>query len=143
MTTFSTANGATNSSITRFLPVIGRVLIALIFLLSGLGKIAAPSGTQAYIASAGLPLPLVAYVIALVVEIGAGVLLIVGYQTRIVALVLAVFTIAAAVGFHHSLADQNQMIHFLKNLAITGGLFQVMAFGAGNFSFDARSSRRC
>jgi putative oxidoreductase len=122
----------------RYLPVIGRLLIAVIFLISGLGKIAAPAMTQGYIASVGLPLPLVGYLIAIAVEIGGGILLVVGFQTRIVALVMAAFTVATALGFHHDFGDQNQMVHFLKNIAMTGGLLQIVAFGAGGFSIDSR-----
>ena len=95
----------------------------------------------AYIAAAGLPLPVVGYAIALVAEVGGGLLLLLGYQTRYAALGLAVFTVAAAIGFHHNFADQNQMIHFLKNLAITGGLLQIFAFGPGSFSLDARAAK--
>ena len=118
--------------------LIGRVLLAAIFLLSGINKVTAPEATQAYIASAGLPAPLVAYVVALVVEIGGGVLLLIGYQARWAALALAAFTIVTAFGFHNNFAEQNQMIHFLKNVAIAGGLLQVFAFGAGAFSLDKR-----
>ncbi|HEY4365595.1 MAG TPA: DoxX family protein [Steroidobacteraceae bacterium] len=117
---------------------LGRLLIAVIFLISGFGKLAAPAATQGYIAAAGLPLPLIAYLVAVVVEVGGGILLVLGYQTRIVALAMAVFTIAAAFGFHNHFADQNQMIHFLKNIAMAGGLLQVVAFGAGMFSIDGR-----
>jgi putative oxidoreductase len=131
------ADASTNSLV----PAIGRLLIASIFLLSGVGKIFAPDATQAYIAAAGLPLPVVSYAIALVVEVGGGLLLLLGYRTRLAALGLAIFSVAAAVGFHHNFADQNQMIHFLKNLAIAGGLLQVVTFGAGGFSLDARTGR--
>jgi putative oxidoreductase len=131
------ADASTNSLV----PAIGRLLIASIFLLSGVGKIFAPDATQAYIAAAGLPLPVVSYAIALVVEVGGGLLLLLGYRTRLAALGLAIFSLAAAVGFHHNFADQNQMIHFLKNLAIAGGLLQVVTFGAGGFSLDARTGR--
>jgi putative oxidoreductase len=124
------------TALTRYAPFLGRVLIAVIFLFSGFGKIADPTGTQGYIVAAGLPLPLVAYLIAVLVEAGGGLLLLVGYQTRLAALALAAFSVAAALGFHHDFADQNQMIHFLKNLAIAGGLLQVVAFGAGAFSLD-------
>jgi putative oxidoreductase len=117
---------------------LGRLLLAAIFLVSGLGKIANPQMTQGYIASAGLPFPLLAYLIAVAIELGGGALLVVGFQTRIVGIVMAVFTVAAALGFHHEFADQNQMAHFLKNIAITGGLLQVAAFGAGRFSIDSR-----
>ncbi|RTL53799.1 MAG: DoxX family protein [Bradyrhizobiaceae bacterium] len=122
----------------RYLPFIGRVLIAIIFVLSGLSKIGNPAGTQAYIAAAGLPLPELALWISVVIETLGGVLLIVGYQTRAVAAVVALFTLAAAFAFHTNFADQNQMIHFLKNICMTGGLLQVVAFGAGPFSLDAR-----
>lgn len=123
-----------------YVAVAGRVFIALIFLISGVGKIASPGMTQGYIASAGLPLPLVVYVIAIAVEVGGGALLIVGYQTRIVALVLAAFTVVAGVVFHSNFSDQDQMIHFLKNIALAGGLLQVAAFGAGRMSVDERQA---
>jgi len=132
--TASVANG--NTSV---LPLVGRLLIAAIFLLSGLAKAADPAGTIGYIASAGLPFPQIGYATALVVEIVGGVLLAIGYRTRLVASALAAFTLAAAFGFHFQLSDQNQFIHFFKNLAMAGGLFQVIAFGPGRFSLDARS----
>jgi putative oxidoreductase len=116
----------------------GRILIAVPFLMSGVGKIAAPVMTQGYIAAVGLPLPAVAYAIAIAAEVGGGLLLLLGYKTRAIAAALAVFTLATALGFHTNFADQNQMIHFLKNLMIMGGLLQVAAFGAGRFSLDAR-----
>ena len=127
---------------TNLLAAVGRLLIAIIFILSGFGKIAAPAATQGYIAAVGLPLPLLAYLLAIVVELGGGILLLVGYQTRIVSLIVAVFTLATAVFFHSNFADQNQMIHFLKNVAIAGGLLQVAAFGAGSFSIDGLRARR-
>jgi putative oxidoreductase len=126
---------------TRYLPALGRVLIAVLFLLSGLNKIASPAATQAYIASAGLPLPFLGYIAAIIVEVGGSILLILGFQTRIVALVMALFTIAAALSFHNNFGDQNQMINFLKNVAITGGLLQIVAFGAGALSIDGRSGK--
>ncbi len=125
----------------RYLPALGRLLIAAIFILSGITKITTPAATQAYIASAGLPIPLLSYLAAVVIEIGGGILLVVGFQTRIVAAVLALFTIAAAVSFHANFADQNQMVHFLKNISMVGGLLQVVAFGAGAWSLDMRSDR--
>lgn len=133
-TTASATLGTTYTN--GVLPLIARVSIAAIFLLSGLSKLTAPAGTIGYIASAGLPLPEVGYAIALLVEIVGGLLLVVGYRTRIVAAALALFTVAAAIFFHNTLGDQNQFIHFFKNLAIAGGLLQVVAFGAGRLSFD-------
>lgn len=117
---------------------VGRLLIAAIFLISGVGKIAAPAGTIAYIASAGLPLPPLAYAVAVAVEVLGGLALIAGWHTRKAAAIMALFTLAAAFGFHAHFADQNQFIHFFKNVAMTGGLLQVVAFGAGRFSLDNR-----
>ena len=119
----------------------GRVLLAVLFLFSGFGKIMAPEGTQAYIAAAGLPFPLLGYLVAIVVELGGGILLLLGYRARIVAWVMAAFTVLAALCFHNHFADQNQLIHFLKNISIAGGLLQVAAFGAGGLSIDARAGR--
>jgi putative oxidoreductase len=130
------------STDTRYIPLLGRVLIAAIYLLSGFGKLTAPAATAGYIASAGLPLPLLGVIIAIGVELGGGVLLVLGYQTRLVALVMAIFTVATAVFFHNNFADQNMMIHFLKNIAMTGGLLQVVAFGAGSLSLDALLGRK-
>jgi putative oxidoreductase len=122
----------------RYLPAIGRLLIAAIFIVSGLGKIAAPAMTQAYIASAALPMPTLTYLIAIVIEVTGGLFLVIGFHTRATATVLAAFVMATALSFHHDFADQNQLIHFLKNIAIAGGLLQVCAFGAGTFSLDNR-----
>jgi putative oxidoreductase len=121
--------------------VIGRILIAALFLIFGFQKFGAPAGTQGYIAAHGLPVPALAYAVAVAVEIGGSVLLVVGYKTRPVALIMAVFTAATALFFHNNLADQGQMTQFLKNFAITGGLLQVAAFGGGRFSLDARLDR--
>ena len=127
-------NTSTNSS----LPVAGRLLLAAIFLISGAGKLAAPAMTIGYIGSMGLPFPTLGYAIALLVELGGGLLLVLGFQTRLVALALAAFAIVTGLVFHHAIADQNQLIHLLKNFAIAGGLLQVAAFGAGAFSLDER-----
>jgi putative oxidoreductase len=126
---------------TRYLPLIGRVLIGLPFAMSGLGKLAAYGPTTAMIAAAGLPVPPLAYLVAVALELGGGLLLIAGYQVRPVAVALAVFCVAAGVAFHSNFADQNQMIHFLKNVMMAGGLLQIAAFGAGAISLDNRLSR--
>ena len=126
-----------NSTQTAF-ALIGRVLLAAIFILSGASKLADPAGTIGYIASAGLPFPKLAFVGAAAVELLGGLALVVGYRTRYAALALSVFSLAAALAFHSALADQNQFIHFFKNIARAGGLLQVAAFGAGRFSLDAR-----
>jgi putative oxidoreductase len=131
-------SSTTSNSTQGVLPLVGRILVATIFILSGLSKIGAPAATQGYIAAMGLPAPLLAYIGAIVMELGGGLLLLVGYRTKVVAAALAVFSIVTAFVFHHALADQNQMIHFLKNLAMAGGLLQFVAYGAGRISLDSR-----
>jgi putative oxidoreductase len=116
----------------------GRVLISAIFILSGLSKLAAPAATIGYIDAVGLPFAPVAFAAAVAVEVVGGVALIAGFKTRWVAGVLALFSVVTAIAFHANLADQNQFIHFFKNIAMAGGLLQVIAFGAGAISLDAR-----
>jgi putative oxidoreductase len=131
-------SNTTSNSNSGVVPFVGRILVAAIFILSGLGKIGAPAATQGYIAAMGLPAPLLAYIGAIVVELGGGLLLLAGYRTKLVAAALALFSIVTAFVFHHALADQNQMIHFLKNFAMAGGLLQFVAYGAGRISVDNR-----
>lgn len=131
-------NTSSSQQVPGALPLASRVLLAAIFVASGLGKIAAPAATQGYIASVGTPLPWVAYAIAVIVELGGGLMLLVGYRTRAAATALGIFTIAAAFMFHNNFADQMQTIMFMKNLAIAGGLFHVVAFGGGWLSVDNR-----
>jgi putative oxidoreductase len=90
------------TGVQTYLPFVGRVLIALIFLWSGLGKIMDPLGTIGFIASVGLPLPQLGYALALLAEIGGGILLVIGFQTRIVAIVLALSTLVTALAFHNA-----------------------------------------
>ncbi len=124
----------------KIVPLAGRIMIGAPFLMSGLGKLAAYGATVGYIASVGLPAAPLGYAIAVLVEIGGGLLLIAGLRARLIALVLAAFSIATAVFFHHNFADQNQMIHFLKNVMIAGGLLQIATFGAGAWSLDSRGA---
>lgn len=138
-TTTATASAQISTPATgHLLAAAGRVLIAAIFILSGVGKIAAPAATIGYIASAGLPFAPAALIAAALIEVGGGLALIAGFRTRLVALVLAGFSVATALAFHAHFADQNQFIHFLKNLAMAGGLLQVAAFGSGRISLDRR-----
>jgi len=122
-------------------PLVGRILLGAIFLISGFGKIAAPAAAVGYIASAGLPLPQVGLAVGIAIEVIGGILLIAGYQTRIVAGVFAAYCLATAALFHNNLADQNQFVHFFKNVAMAGGMLQVLAFGAGRLSLDAWRTR--
>ena len=125
----------------RYVPFAGRLLIGLPFAMSGLGKLAAIGPTTEMIRAAGLPLPALSLALAIVVELGGGLLLVAGFRTRIVAAALALFSLATAVSFHSNFADQNQMIHFLKNVMMAGGLLQIVAFGAGALSMDKRSAK--
>ena len=125
---------------TRFLPLLGRILIGLPFLVSGLGKLAAFGPTTAYISSVGLPLAPLGWAIAVAFEVGGGMLLILGFRARGGAGSCGVHAGDGDL-FHHDFADRNQMIHFLKNIMIIGGLLQVAHFGAGRYSLDSRRSR--
>jgi putative oxidoreductase len=128
------------------LALTARVLLALLFVPAGFSKIAGFAGTVGYIGSVGLPLPQLGAVIAIAVELGLGLALLVGFQTRIAALVIAVFTVAAGVFFHAfwSMPAEQVMINqimFMKNLAIAGGLLALVAFGPGALSLDAKRGK--
>jgi putative oxidoreductase len=123
---------------TRYLPFVGRLMIGVPFAMSGLSKLGAYSATTGMIGAVGLPFPPLAFAVAVAVELGGGLLLIAGYRARYVAATLALFSLATAISFHSSFADQNEMIHFLKNEMMAGGLLQIAAFGAGALSIDNR-----
>jgi putative oxidoreductase len=116
--------------------LIGRVLISAIFLIAGLGKITGYAATQGYMASMGVPGALLPLVIAL--EVGGAVAIILGWHTRLVAFLLAGFSVVSALIFHSALGDSSQFILFMKNLAMAGGFLFLVAHGAGNWSLDAR-----
>ena len=125
------------------LSLAGRLLLALLFLPAGIAKLTGFAGTVGYISSVGLPLPQVAAALALTVEIIGGLALVAGFGTRLAALVLALFTLVASLFFHNYWAvpaDQQfmQQLLFFKNIAVTGGLLTLAAFGAGAWSIDAR-----
>ncbi len=123
----------------RFLFPFGRAFVALIFLMSGFGKVADFAGTQEYMAAYGMPLTAPLLVAAIVIEIGGGLSVLLGYKARWGAAALIVFLIPATLVFHTDFADRNQTIHFMKNLAILGGLLLIVARGAGPLSLDART----
>ena len=134
-------------AIEKFAPVIGRILLALIFVMSGFSKITGFEGTAGFMASKGMPLVTLFLIGAIVLEIGGGLSLIAGFKARWGALALIVFTIPATLIFHNFWALEGgeaftQQIMFMKNLAMMGGLLMVMAFGAGPLSVDARSGGR-
>ena len=125
----------------RFGSLGGRILLAFIFLLSGFGKITGFAGTVGYIAGKGLPLPQLAAIGAIIVELGSGILLVVGWKARWAAIALFLFTALASLTFHDFWAApadqaQNQMIHFLKNVSMMGGLLYVAVHGSGPLSVD-------
>ena len=123
--------------------LIARVLIALLFIPAGFGKIAGFVGTAAYVASKGVPLPEVATAIAIAVELGLGLLLLVGLQTRWAALGIALFIVVITFIFHNFWAVpveqvMQQQQQFFKNMAIVGGLLSIVAWGPGRWSVDGR-----
>ena len=134
----ATTINAISTSGAGYAALVGRILLAAIFILSGFSKIADPAMTIGYIGSVGLPLPQLGLGIAVLVEIVGGIALILGYRTRLVAITMAIFSLATAAVFHSALGDQNQFIHFFKNVAMAGGLLQVAAFGAGPAGLDSR-----
>jgi len=128
------------------LALVGRILLALIFITSGFAKITGFDGTVGYIASKGLPMAALAAVLAIVVELGGGLAVAFGFMTRWAALALAVFSVAAGFAFHNYWgvpADQvmMQQINFWKNISIAGGFLALAAYGAGAISIDAKRAR--
>lgn len=120
----------------KYSSVVARVLLAQIFIMAGISKITGYAGTQGYMDAMGVPgmlLPLV-----IILELGGGLAILVGWQTRWTAYALGGFTVIAAVIFHSNFADQTHMIMFMKNLALTGGLLLLAEHGAGAFSLDNR-----
>ena len=135
-----------NSSLSNPLSFLGRLLFVALFLPAGVSKLTGFAGTVGYIASVGLPVPELAAVIALIVEIAGSLALLAGFQTRITALVLAVFTLVATFFFHNywaAPADQAfvAQLLFFKNIAVVGGLLILAAQGAGGWSLDERRAK--
>ena len=124
--------------------LIARVLLVALFVQSGYGKISGFAGTASYIAAHGLPLPELGAVIAIAVELGAGLLVLIGWQARWAGLIVAIFTVVAGIFFHAYWADADaaarmgNYINFWKNISIAGGFLMVFAFGPGRYSVDRR-----
>ena len=124
------------------LTLVARILLAAMFLMSGLNKLSEPQGTQQYMSAMGMTwLTGLFYAGAIVVEIGGSLSLLLGYQAKIGAWMLVLFMIPATMVFHTNFGDPNQMIHFLKNLSIMGGLLYVAIYGPGALSMDAGLER--
>ena len=132
-----------NTNLQDFAAATGRILLALIFVISGWGKITGFAGTAGYIASKGMPMPEVMAAGAIAVEFLGGLALMAGYKTRWAALVIFLFLIPTTLIFHNPAGltgqeAQGQMINLMKNLAIMGGMLMVFAFGPGKYSIDKR-----
>jgi len=136
------ANATTTTTYNPIIPLVGRIFIGLIFLVAGVRKLMGFAGTVAYLAKLGFPAPEVMAVIAIIIEIGGSILLIVGWRARWAAWLLVLFVAIAAFAAHRfwELTDpgqfNNQMNHFLKNLSLIGGLLYVATFGPGSASVD-------
>lgn len=125
------------------LALVGRILLALMFVLAGISKLGGFAGTVGYIGSKGLPMPAVLAALTIVLELGGGLALVFGFCTRWVALAMGLFTLLVSVIFHNywAMSDAMQMTNqlmFMKNMGIAGGMFMLAAFGAGALSLDAR-----
>ncbi len=123
--------------------LVGRTLLAVLFVVSGFGKVTGFAGTAAYMASKGMPMPEVLLVGAIVIELAGGLMLVAGWKARWAALAIFLFTIPTTAIFHNPMgldaqAAQGQMIHLMKNLSIMGGMLLVAAFGPGAWSVDRR-----
>jgi putative oxidoreductase len=135
-----------STSSNSILPLVARILLATTFIVPGLLKIPGYSMTVAYASMKGLPLASVSIVCAIVLEVLGGVALLIGFQTRIAAWVLFVYLIPTTLIFHNFWAikvmeqQQDNMVHFLKNLAIMGGLLLLAAYGPGAYSLDERKA---
>jgi putative oxidoreductase len=130
-----------NPNVSNTAALVGRILLALMFITSGFGKVTGFEGTVGYIASKHLPLPQLGAIIAIACELGAGVLLAIGFKARWAGLVLAIFTLAAGILFHDfwnadAASKMAQSINFWKNVSIAGGMLMVFAFGPGRYSVD-------
>lgn len=125
-----------------YLTLIGRVLLGLMFLVSGVHKIADPHGTQQYMIMMGMTwMTTLFYIGAVAVEVAGSLSLLLGYRARAAAWLLFLFMIPTTLIFHTNFVDPNQMIHFLKNVSIMGGLLYVARYGAGRYSMDAGLER--
>lgn len=114
----------------------GRVLMSAIFIQSGINKALGPAATMAYFGKLALPMPGAAYALTLAIEIGVGILFLVGFKARITGLILGVWCIATALAAHYHPNEPAQMVHFMKNVAMAGGFLQIVAFGGGRLSVD-------
>lgn len=128
----ATINSEVHNS--NYILLISRVLLSAIFIWSGIGKIFDPTGTRQYMAVHGLPATGLFLVAAIAIELGGGLSLLLGYRSRLGAVLLWLFLIPATLIFHTNFADRMQQIMFMKNLAILGGLLTIYQFGSGRLA---------
>lgn len=127
-----------NSGLNSIAVLIGRVFISILFILAGWAKLTAISGTAGYFGSLGLPMPTVTAVLVGLIEFLGGLAILIGFQTRIAAVIVALFTIGAILVAHMDFSDGLNVLMAQKNLAIAGGLLALAAYGAGSYSVDAK-----
>jgi putative oxidoreductase len=130
------ANAAQVSHDRDIIPLVARILLAAIYLVSGVNKILNPAGTQEYMAANGMFWTGLFLVAAIAIELAGGLSLLLGYKTRLGAIALIIFLIPATLIFHTNFADPIQQIMFLKNLGLLGGLLLIMQDGPGRLSLD-------
>lgn len=118
--------------------LVGRILLALIFIISGFSKLTGLAGTAGYFGSIGLPAPMIVAILVTALELVGGIAILIGFLTRPFAYALAAFSVASAFVGHFNFADQMQSIMFMKNLSMAGGFLVLAAFGPGALSVDAR-----
>ena len=128
-------SGSTSAAI-----LVGRIFLSTMFIVAGFGKLTAISATAGWFGAIGLPTPTVTAVVVGLIELVGGIAILVGYQTRIAAIVLALFTVGATLIAHLDFSDQTQQLFFMKNLSIVGGFLLLAAVGAGALSIDGRRS---
>jgi putative oxidoreductase len=116
----------------------GRLLMTVIFIRGGFGKLLGPGAAIGMMEHYALPAPTLAFVVSVIVELGGGLLVLFGWKARLAAAVLAVWCIATALVAHLHPGDTNQMINFMKNICMAGGFLQIVAFGPGRYSLDRR-----
>ncbi|MBS3647405.1 DoxX family protein [Pseudaminobacter sp. 19-2017] len=138
MSISATQSSASQSTGAAAVLVLGRLLISAMYIMAGFSKLTAISGTAQWFGSIGLPAPTLVAIGVGLVELVGGLAILIGFQTRIAAVVLALFTVAATLIAHTNFADMSQMLFFQKNLAITGGFLILAVFGPGALSIDAR-----
>jgi putative oxidoreductase len=125
-----------DQGLSSFIAAIGRVLLSLMFIQSGWSKLNSMEGTLGYITSHGLPQPQAAYYIAVAIELGGGIAILLGLLTRLAAAALCVFCLVAAYFFHTPMSDMGQYVNFWKDVTIAGGFLVLVAYGAGAISVD-------